>query len=141
MAGKAEKDKVRQAFTERFRLALAELGYSANEQKALGELFGISGQAVRKWVESQATPTTARMPEVAKILGVRRAWLQDGEEPMRPAVGIVNETTGSHRPEGLREMALSSEEARLLMVYRKLTPELRNALKAVITSLAKSASR
>jgi hypothetical protein len=38
-------------------------------------------------------------------------------------------------------MALSSEEARLLMVYRKLTPELRNALKAVITSLAKSASR
>ena len=81
------------------------------------------------------------MPEGAKILGGGRAWLQDGEGPMRPAVGMVNETTGRHRPEGLREMALSSEEARLLMVYRKLTPELRNALKTVIASLAKSASR
>lgn len=52
---------------------------------------------------------------------------------MRPAVGMV--------PEGLREIALSSEEARLLAVYRKLTPELRNAVKVVITTLAKSASR
>ena len=85
-------------------------------------------------------PTTARMPEVAKILGVRRAWLQDGEEPMRPlAVGSADET-GLYQ-KGRQEMGLSGDEARLLAVYRILTPELRNALKAVITSLAKSASR
>jgi hypothetical protein len=80
------------------------------------------------------------MPEVAKILGVRRAWLQDGEEPMRPlAVGSADET-GLYQ-KGRQEMGLSGDEARLLAVYRILTPELRNALKAVITSLSKSASR
>ena len=132
-----DKDLVRQAFAGRFRKALMELGVSPNEQTRLQKLFGVSGQAVRKWVEGQATPTTVRMPEVAKILGVRRGWLQDGEEPMRPAVGTADET-GSHR-KGHQEMGLSGDEARLLAVYRTLTPELRSALKAVITSLAKSA--
>ena len=133
-----DKDLVRQAFAGRFRKALMELGVSPNEQTRLQKLFGVSGQAVRKWVEGQATPTTARMPEVARILGVRRAWLQDGEEPMRPlAVGTADET-GLYQ-KGRQEMGLSGDEARLLAVYRTLTPELRNALKAVITSLAKSA--
>ena len=135
-----DKDLVRQAFAGRFRKALMELGVSPNEQTRLQKLFGVSGQAVRKWAEGLATPTTARMPEVSKILGVRRAWLQDGEEPMRPlAVGSADET-GLYQ-KGRQEMGLSGDEARLLAVYRILTPELRNALKAVITSLAKSASR
>lgn len=135
-----DKELVRQAFAGRFRKALMELGVSPNEQTRLQKLFGVSGQAVRKWVEGQATPTTVRMPEVAKILGVRRAWLQDGEEPMRPlTVGSADET-GLYQ-KGRQEMGLSGDEARLLAVYRILTPELRNALKAVITSLAKSASR
>ena len=137
MTAKGDKERVRQAFAGRFRKALMELGVSPNEQTRLQKLFGVSGQAARKWVEGQATPTTARMPEVARILGVRRGWLQDGEEPMRPAVGTADET-GSHR-KGHQEMGLSGDEARLLAVYRTLTPELRSALKAVITSLAKSA--
>ncbi len=117
-----------------------ELGVSPNEQTRMQKLFGVSGQAVRKWAEGLATPTTARMPEVAKILGVRRAWLQDGEEPMRPlTVGSADET-GLYQ-KGRQEIGLSGDEARLLAVYRTLTPELRSALKTVITSLAKSASR
>lgn len=140
MAAKGDKERVRQAFAARFRNALMELGISPNEQTRLQKLFWVSGQAVRKWVEGQAIPTTARMPEIAKILGVRRAWLQDGEEPMRPvAIGSTGET-GPYR-KGRQEMGLSGDEARLLAVYRTLTPELRNALRAVITSLAKSASR
>lgn len=141
MTARGDKERVRQAFAVRFRKALMELGISPNEQTRLARLFGLSGQAVRKWVEGQAIPTASRMPEVAKILGVRRGWLQDGEEPMRPAVGMANEKTGGYRPEGRREAALSGEEARLLAVYRTLPPELRNALKTVITSLTKSASR
>lgn len=141
MAEKGDKERVRQAFAARFRKALMDIGISPNQQARLARLFGLSGQAVRKWVEGQATPTTARMPEVAKILGVRRAWLQDGEEPMRPTVAAVNDARGSYRPEGRREMTLSGEEARLLAVYRTLPPELRNALKVVIASLTKSASR
>lgn len=139
MAAKGDKERVRQAFAGRFRKALMEMGVSPNEQSRLQKLFGLSGQAVRKWAEGLATPTAARMPEVAGILGVRRAWLQDGEEPMRPTLGVADEV-GSYR-KGRQEMGLSGDEARLLAVYRTLTPELRNALKAVITSLAKSASR
>ncbi len=140
MAAKGDKERVRQAFAARFRKALMELGVSPNEQTRLQKLFGVSGQAVRKWAEGLATPTTARMPEVARILGVRRAWLQDGEEPMRPlTVGSADET-GPYQ-KGRQEAGLSGDEARLLAVYRTLTPELRNALKAVIASLAKSASR
>lgn len=140
MAAKGDKERVRQAFAGRFRKALMELGVSPNEQTRLQKLFGVSGQAVRKWAEGLATPTTARMPEVARILGVRRAWLQDGEEPMRPlAVGSADET-GLYQ-KGRQEMGLSGDEARLLAVYRTLTPELRNAVKVVIASLAKSASR
>lgn len=86
MGGYNQNDDVRQAFASRFRLALAELGYSASEQKVMRRLFGVSAQAVRKWAEAQALPTTARMTQVASVLGVRRAWLQDGEEPMRPAL-------------------------------------------------------
>jgi hypothetical protein len=134
-----DKERVRQAFAGRFRKALMELGFSPNEQTRLQKLFGVSGQAARKWVEGLATPTTARMPEVARILGVRRAWLQDGEEPMRPAVGAADEA-GTHR-KGHQELGLGGDEVRLLAAYRTLTPELRNALGTVIISLAKSASR
>ncbi len=139
MAAKGDKERVRQAFAARFRKALMELGVSPNEQTRMQTLFGVSGQAVRKWVEGQATPTTARIPEVAKILGVRRAWLQDGEEPMRPVVGSADETGPQQK--GRQEAGLSGDEARLLAVYRTLAPELRNALKMVITSLSKSTSR
>ncbi len=82
--GNNDKDKIKQAFAERFRKALKELGYFYNEQKRTERLFGVSGQAVRKWAEGQSMPTPSRMPHVAEVLGVRRAWLQDGEEPMRP---------------------------------------------------------
>ena len=113
-----------------------ELGVSPNEQTRLQKLFGVSGQAVRKWAEGWP-PHDGTYAGGGQNLGVRRAWLQDGEEPMRPlAVGSADET-GLYQ-KGRQEMGLSGDEARLLAVYRTLTPELRNALKTVITSLVKS---
>ena len=79
-----QNDGVRQAFAARFRHALTKLGHSTSDQKEMRRLFGVSAQAVRKWAEGQALPTAARIPQVASVLGVRRAWLQDGEEPMYP---------------------------------------------------------
>lgn len=138
MAGKTSKDDVRQAFAERFRRALAEMGYSANEQKLIGKLFGVSGQAARKWAEGQAMPTPSRMPQVAQILGVRRAWLQDGEGPMRPTAGAAEEG-GRSRGGKRQETALTAEEARLLGLFRRLTPAQRAALNVIIATMAKSA--
>lgn len=130
-----EREKVKQAFAARFRKALKELGYLPNEQGKLQELFGVSGQAARKWADGFSMPTTSRMPQVAEILGVRRAWLQDGEEPMRPIVGKVADKKGRYSAKNKKEISLSSEEARLLHIYRKLTPKQRNAVHIVAEQL------
>jgi hypothetical protein len=121
------KDHYRQAFAARFAKALAELGHSATEQKALQRLFGVSGQAVRKWAEGLALPTPSRLPQVAKVLGVRRAWLQDGEEPMRELVGKIAERHGKSATKR-KEITVTSEEYSLVRMYRSLTAPQRDAL-------------
>lgn len=134
MAHQAEKDKVRQAFAARFRQALEELGYAPTQQRRLQELFGVSGQAVRKWAEGLSMPTAARMPQVASVLGVRRAWLQDGEKPMRPTVGVQEEAPSS-RP---GEIRLDASEAQLLAWYRRLPEPEQEAIRRILQRLAKA---
>ena len=134
--GMSEKEKVMQAFAARFRKALKQLGYSPNEQGKLQVLFGVSGQAARKWADGFSMPTSSRMPQVAEVLGVRRAWLQDGEDPMRPVIGMVSDKKGRYSANKKKEISLSVEEARLLHVYRKLTPKQRDAVHVVVEQLA-----
>jgi transcriptional regulator with XRE-family HTH domain len=122
-----DKEKVRRAFAKRFRQALAELGYSPTEQKRLSTLFGVSGQAVRKWVEGEALPTSSRMPKVAAVLGVRRAWLQDGEGSMRPVVGRVE-----NQGDRAEEVSLSASEVGLVRVFRKLNLEQQDAIHKLV---------
>lgn len=119
------KEKIKQAFAARFRKALKELGYSYNEQKKMERLFGVSGQAVRKWAEGQAMPTSSRMPLVAEILGVRRSWLEDGEEPMYPVVAAT-----SHEA-----FSMSSKEVELVQEYRKLPPKAQKMVQELLSFL------
>ncbi|MEW8059442.1 MAG: helix-turn-helix domain-containing protein [Candidatus Thiodiazotropha endolucinida] len=128
-----EKDKIRQEFAVRFRKALKELGFSPNQQSELQELFGVSGQAVRKWAEGQSLPTASRMPHVANVLGVRRAWLQDGEPPMRPTVGLVKGISNTYTSE--EELSISGEEMKLLRLFRDLTQKERKAVVEIATLL------
>jgi transcriptional regulator with XRE-family HTH domain len=129
-----DKDKVYMAFTQRFRQALLELGYSHREQKRLGELFGVSGQAVRKWAEGEALPTSARMQQVAAILGVRRAWLQDGEGTMRPVVARV-EGAGISKSGELGEEMLNKVEVDLVRAFRKLNAGQQKAVCDLVRSM------
>lgn len=115
---------------------MAELGHSPHEQKSLRRLFGVSGQAVRKWADGLSMPTASRMPQVANILGVRRAWLQDGELPMRPVVGLKE---GSSKRSA--EISLTEREARLLTLYRRLIPEQQKAVDLVMKSLAETSGK
>jgi len=133
MAQQAEKDRVREAFAKRFRQALEELGYAPTEQTRLAELFEVSGQAVRKWAEGLSMPASARMPHVAATLGVRRAWLQDGEKPMRPTAVLREGRSGSSR-----ELQLSTHEAQLLAWYRALPEKEQEAIRRILRSLAKA---
>lgn len=124
-----QKDKVRQAFAERFRKALKELGYSPNNQQALGHLFGVSGQAARKWADGSALPTAARLPHIAEVLGVRRAWLMDGEGSMHPTTFKVSEKSPYAKGQPDEEMSISVEEIRLIQEYRALTVKQREAIR------------
>ena len=135
--GNDEKDRIRQVFAARFRKALNELGYLPNDQAKLGALFGVSGQAVRKWAEGLALPTPSRMPHVAGVLGVRRAWLQDGEEPMRPTTARV-ERAGRYDAKGL---SLTADEAKVLAMYRTLSPKERETLRNLMVMISKGRKR
>lgn len=128
-----EKDRIRQEFAARFCKALKELGFSPNQQSEMQVLFGVSGQAARKWAEGQSLPTASRMPHVATVLGVRRAWLQDGELPMRPTVGRVSDKGNSDPSD--EEFSISSEEIGLLHLYRTLSHKERKAVIDVATLL------
>ncbi|MGE0079881.1 MAG: helix-turn-helix domain-containing protein [Thiohalomonadaceae bacterium] len=118
----------RRGFAARFREALAELGLTPKEQARLSRLFGVSGQAVRKWAEGTAMPSSTRMPEVARVLGVRRAWLQDGEAPMRHGAGMVDDDDPC--------VCLSADEHRLITHMRLLDPPVREAAMLLINRLA-----
>ena len=124
MHSMGKKDKARQEFAARFRQALAKLGFSPNEAKRMRQQFGVSGQAVQKWVEGQALPMAARIPEIAEILGIRRTWLQDGEEPQpvtEAAVAERAEVYGNAKS----NLVLTAGEAKLLAQFRLLDEEQR----------------
>ncbi len=126
-----DKNKIRLEFAERFCKALKELGYSTNQQKEHQRLFSVSGQAVRKWISGQSLPTSARMPQVADVLGVRRAWLQDGEKPMRPILGKVSEKNSSY----VVKEGLSTEEMKLVLKYRALSIKKKKVIKDTLLAL------
>lgn len=126
-----EKDQIRQEFATRFCKALKDLGFSPNQQSEMQVLFGVSGQAVRKWADGQSMPTTSRMPHVATVLGVRRAWLQDGELPMRPTIGRVRGKHDTEPPD--EEFSISGKEVELLHLFRALSQKERKAVVDVAT--------
>ncbi len=124
------KERAQQEFSARFCKALSNIGYSPSQQNVLGRLFGVSGQAVRKWADGSALPNSARMPHIASVLGVRRAWLQDGEEPMMPDLARVSKPgRGGKRGE---EIAISAEEAKVLYTFRTLTAAQKDAIRNLI---------
>lgn len=134
------KDRALQEFAARFCKALKAIGYLPHQQGALGTLFGVSGQAVRRWAEGLAMPTPSRMPHVASVLGVRRAWLQDGEDPMLPTSAHVSEPLDRGRKGRPDNFAISNDEAKLVTDYRLLSPAQKKALRELISIFRNSKS-
>lgn len=89
--------------------------------------------AVRKWAEGQSMPTTARMSHVADVLGVRRAWLQDGEEPMFPETARVEDSKGACKAKDFSSFSLNGEEIRLIVRCRTLSLAQRSVLQTLIS--------
>lgn len=127
-----QKERAQQEFAARFRKALANMGYSPSQQALLGRTFGVSGQAVRKWATGEALPHSSRMPYIASVLGVRRSWLQDGEEPMTPEFARIAEGRDKHA----EEIAISSDEVTMLYNFRVLTPRQQDTVRSTILLFA-----
>ena len=121
---------VHEGFTERFKQALEEAGYGGYDKKELGQLFGVSGQAVAKWLRGDSIPNAERAPLVAARLGVRRAWLLDNELPARALHGAI--TDGDKGYSANDSLSLSGAEFKLLTDYRQLTREQQDAIVTMI---------
>lgn len=121
------------AFSTRLCLALSEAGYKINEQSKLGTLFGVSGQAVRKWIQAESMPSNNRVKLIADILDVRSSWLMYGEEPMRDGPKVqVSEPNKSYMIE------ISKQEQNIIQGLRELPKSTRDAISNLITSLQNS---
>jgi transcriptional regulator with XRE-family HTH domain len=126
---------VHEGFAERFKQALDEAGLGSSTKKDLGELFGVSAQAVQKWLNSESIPTAERAPLVAGTLGVRRAWLLDAEPPMRVFRGDVTEQSLGY--DAKTALSLSGDEYKLLSYYRKLPRKMQQNFATLIADISR----
>ena len=129
---------VHEGFTERLERALKEAGFAGYEQSRLGAMFGVSGQAVRKWRRGESIPNAERAPLVADKLGVRRAWLLDNEPPMRPQHRV---TEGDNSYSVKSGIALTGDEFKMLALYRQLSPQQQENLTAFLAGTIPARAR
>lgn len=54
-----------------------------NRQKLLGDVFGVSQESARKWLEGESFPTTEKCIEIAKMAKVHYEWFMTGRGPKR----------------------------------------------------------
>jgi transcriptional regulator with XRE-family HTH domain len=120
---------VRKEFAERLHQAMTESGYT--DLKELGALLGLTAQAVRKWRDAEAIPSAEHAPRLAETLGVRRAWLLDGELPMR-RIPNMSEKGSAYASE---ESSISPEEFRLVCDLRGLPHEVRESVVQLVETI------
>lgn len=94
----------------------------------MGRIFGVSGQAVRKWLHGQSLPTAARVVHLARQLGVNASWLLHGEG---------TKYAEADNEEDAREvLRVSEREREVLYAYQRLNHRKRNAVWQVLQVLA-----
>lgn len=77
-------EKNKRDFAERLDAALRHANIPADRQRLgrLATMFGVSREAARKWLAAESMPDTKRIPDIARLLGVRAEWLLLGQPPM-----------------------------------------------------------
>ncbi len=105
----SNKEDLKQAFSERFKLALKEAGINGSLRE-VGAILGVSKSFVDDLYKANALPTRERSLKIAAICGVRESWLMTGEGPMREP--ITNKISIEHWDE--------SDRAALLKVWESI---------------------
>lgn len=83
--------ELRAAFAQRLKTAIAAEGMEEwGAQARIAKETGVTPKAVSKWMNSESMPSAAKLLALAKLLNVRREWLQYGDGGMRPG-SVVQE--------------------------------------------------
>ena len=134
-----DRDHFLDAFSKRLQQAIKEAGFQISNQGELAQQFGVSRQAIRKWLEGKTLPAATRLPEIADRLGVRHGWLATGEPPMRKLEApMVKEAVTGEYGDNKNEtttFSITPEEAILLQHYRKLSEEAQVLFRQLFTIL------
>ena len=92
-------DTQKEAFSKRLIRAMRESSVARKsgtkhgvDATALKGVAGVSREMARRYLEGQAIPNPDPMKAIADWLGIRVAWLRDGEEPMKP--DLMGHTNG-----------------------------------------------
>lgn len=132
----SQNKTARGAFAARLRQALDEAGYGKAQLKEIAGLFEVTPQAVRKWLSGESLPSSTRAGAVAALLGVRRAWLMDGEPPVRLTRISVGEQGNIYSRGEEALLSISGSEYRLLQNFRRLPRPVQQAMEVLLKELA-----
>lgn len=97
-------------------------------QIELGEIMGMTGQAVSKWEKGETVEPERTLSSFADALGVRLEWLKTGEEPME------REQTDDELIDALTDDPFV---ATMVRSYISLTEDQRAAVRAYAANLAR----
>jgi transcriptional regulator with XRE-family HTH domain len=127
-------DSTKEAFGRRLREAMGDLGHGSTRAKSgvdvgpLVKAATVTREMARRYVNGAAIPETNKIAAIAKYLGVRVAWLRDGEGA-KHAVQAAKEQSGPYT-------VLSEEALELARVWSLLPDDRRALFKDVIFSSA-----
>jgi transcriptional regulator with XRE-family HTH domain len=127
----------KEQFAQRLIAAMLDVGHKSQRNAKSGVDVGplakvakVTREMARRYTEGTATPDVNRMKLIADWLGVRLAWLRDGEGPQF-AEGNTARQPGATYANGL------SEEAReVALAWQKLAPDTRTTMRDVIFMLS-----
>ncbi|MBB3227506.1 transcriptional regulator with XRE-family HTH domain [Luteibacter sp. Sphag1AF] len=94
----------------------------------LADLFDVSRETARKWLNAEGLPELARQIDMAVRFGVNFEWLATGRGAPDGATG-VREAPAMYRPE-------TRDQLRLVGLVTRLPRERRNALLVLVEALA-----
>lgn len=139
-----DKQELLRAFAERVNLICDRLGIppaGKNRQAELGNRFGVSQKAARKWLVGEGFPDTAISIKMAVDARVSYDWLMTGRLPMEVADYSSQDVGGSSDGLPVRRVVFPGDGSDPIGVHGKDLEELKKSLEAALKVVEKAARK